>query len=363
MPGSAKWKIVLLGKTGAGKSSTGNTILGENKFKTSCRAKSDTSTCEAETATVYGRKITVIDTPGLCSTECTDEELKPEIARCIIECAPGPHAFVIVLSVGRQTAEENKAVDDILKMFGEEALKYAVVLFTHGDQLDGKMTIHEFVDENDHLKDLVQKCGNRFHVIDNKYWKSPTEGHSEVRSNAAQIKKLLNTIDQMVEQNRGKHYTNEMLQAVQQAIEEEMAKGKTREQAKQRIWRCLLNLLVGTAVGAVCGALLGLVRRVAPIVRALTAQTIEQPLTVATNMLTQAAREEAVKTKARSVITSQVGVEVVGVVGAAALSGMVEGAYIGAGAAMEAETMSEASKRAAAAVEDETIAAAKSIWK
>ncbi|XP_035277467.1 GTPase IMAP family member 4-like [Anguilla anguilla] len=274
MPGSAEWRIVLLGKTGAGKSSTGNTILGENKFKTSCRAKSDTSTCEAETATVDGRKITVIDTPGLCSTECTDEELKPEIVKCITECSPGPHAFVIVLSVGRQTAEENKAVDDILKMFGEEALKYAVVLFTYGDQLDDDMTIREFVDETDRLKDLVQKCGNRLHVIDNKHWKSPTEGHDEVRSNAVQIRELLNTIDQMVTENGGKHYTNEMLQAVGQAIEEEMKKGKTREEAKQSIWRRLLNLLVGTTVGALRGALLGLVSGVAHIVRALTAQTI-----------------------------------------------------------------------------------------
>ncbi|XP_064175904.1 GTPase IMAP family member 9-like [Anguilla rostrata] len=219
---SAVQRIFLSGKAGAGKSSTANTILGERMLRASCRANSDTSTCEAKTATVYGRKITVIDTPWYFCDECTGEQLKPEIARCILECAPGPHAFVIVLSVTKQTAEENKAVDDIQKIFGEKALKYAVVLFTHGDELEDDVTIQQFVDENDRLKTLVQKCGNRFHVIDNKYWNNPPEGDDDERSNGAQIKKLLNTIDQMVGQNGGKCFTNEVFQAAERVINKKM---------------------------------------------------------------------------------------------------------------------------------------------
>ncbi|XP_064176422.1 E3 ubiquitin-protein ligase TRIM35-like [Anguilla rostrata] len=129
-----------------------------------------------------------------------------------------------MLPVRGQTQVEKRVVEDLLEAFGEEALKYAVVLFTNGDRLEDNETIQQFVDKRDHLKTLVQKCGNRFHVIDNIYWNNPTEGDDEVRSNVVQIKALLNTIDQMVEQNVGECYTNEMLQAVEQAIEEEMAK-------------------------------------------------------------------------------------------------------------------------------------------
>ncbi|XP_035250234.1 GTPase IMAP family member 9-like [Anguilla anguilla] len=257
--GSADLRIVLLGKTGAGKSSTGNSILRKKLLKSSCRANSNTAICEAATNTVDGRKITVVDTPGYFSTECTNEELKPAIVKCLVECAPGPHAFLIVLAVGRQTAEEKVTVEEILKTFGEEALKYAVVLFTHGDQLDDDVTIQQFVDENDRLKTLVQKCGHRFHVIDNKYWKNPTEGPDDERSNAVQIKKLMNTIDQMVEQNEGKHYTNEMLQDIENAIEEDMAKGNTREKAKQNVMDMFLIKTVSITVGFLYGAFVGLV--------------------------------------------------------------------------------------------------------
>ncbi|XP_035249277.1 uncharacterized protein LOC118214021 [Anguilla anguilla] len=334
----AHLRIIMLGKTGVGKSSTANTILGENLFTTSCLANSDTATCKAATNTVDGRKITVVDTPGCFSTECPDEKLKPEITRCIVECSPGPHAFLIVLPVRRYTEEEKKAVDEIVKMFGKEALKYAVVLFTNGAQLDNNVTIRKFVDENDHLKTLVQKCGNRFHVIDNKHWSNPTEGPDDERSNAVQIKKLLNTIDQMVKQNGGKHYTNEMLQAVAQAIEEEMAEGKTRVKAKESV----MILLAGVTAGTLCGALLGTAAGSAVINIAKAIKSGD----------TEAIALAGVQTV--TMLTSQLGKKLaVGPGLAEGLSvgaGAIAGGIIGASAVSEAETVEEGVKRAISAV-------------
>uniref|UniRef100_A0AAY5EM70 AIG1-type G domain-containing protein n=1 Tax=Electrophorus electricus TaxID=8005 RepID=A0AAY5EM70_ELEEL len=201
-------RIVLLGKTGDGKSSAGNLILGEKVFGTEC----------SNTKSINEKLITVIDTPGFFDTSLTSEELNSEILRCVTECAPGPHAFVIVLKVGRYTKHEIETVKKITESFGEDALRYGVVLFTFGDQLTEGQTIEDFVKESRVLQQLVNKCGGRVHVIDNKYWNEQQDEH---RSNRVQVEKLLNTIEEMVRENRGECYTNEMLQLVDKVIDAE----------------------------------------------------------------------------------------------------------------------------------------------
>ncbi len=266
-------RVVILGKTGIGKSSLAKTIFGKELFMTAHTPTSETRECHAETKSVSRRSITLIDTPGFFDTHRSEEELKTEVVGCITECTPGPLAL-LVLKVEKFTEHEQAVINEINQYFSEEVFKYATVVFTRGDQLPEGLTIEEFVRQNNSMSDLVKKCGGRCHVIDNKYWnENPKEKY---RSNQFQVEKLLNTIEKITETNKGSCYTNELLQAVEEEIQREeeqirllpgnMSKKEIRKQAKGRVFKRLLKTLARTAKRVLLGALFGVVDMVRVVV-------------------------------------------------------------------------------------------------
>ncbi|XP_054482847.1 GTPase IMAP family member 8-like [Anoplopoma fimbria] len=246
---SKERRLVLLGLPGAGKSSSGNTILRSEKFKSAGGFDSVSTECVCESAGVEGCKVTVVDTPGFTDEVLTPEQLYLEIMKMLVEASPGPHAFIIVVRIGRISKADLKLFELLQKLFSSEALKYSMVLFTHGDELRDHQTMEEMIWSNRQVSYLVSMCGGRYCVFDNK-----------ANRKREQVRGFLNKVDEMVTANGGQHYTDDMFRMAETFFREERNRQGGDGDVREKVWKRLKRyLLIGAGVGILVGAGVGVV--------------------------------------------------------------------------------------------------------
>lgn len=194
----AELRIALFGNRGTGKSSSANTILGRDWFRVNSFPRAVTQTSERKIAEMDGKKVLIIDTPGLFDSCLSEEHLQDQMENCACMSDPGLHAFLLVvrLDVGFSEKERN-IMKYIQRTFGKDASHYAIVLLTHADHLNNE-PLDEFIMESKDLQTLIKSCEGRFHAFNNQ---DSGDRH--------QVTELLRKIEQMMAKNIEHHPTTE----------------------------------------------------------------------------------------------------------------------------------------------------------
>lgn len=180
----------------------------------------------------------MVDTPGWPAEVTLEESLKQtkrEIQFSTSLCLPGPHCFLVAIQANATFTDAHRnAIQQHLELLSERVWSHTIVLFTCGDRLR-KKTIEQYIKcSGQPLQWLIEKCGDRYHVINNK------------ENDVSQVTELLDKIKAMVAFNGSSHYevdSKRLQEITKQRKEEEKRAGERQVRVYKQ--HCTLKYVIG----------------------------------------------------------------------------------------------------------------------
>lgn len=183
--------IMVLGKTGVGKSATINSIFDENKFSTDA-FQLGTKKVQDVVGTVQGIKVRVIDTPGLLpswSDQRQNEKILHSVKRFIQKSPPDIVLYLDRLDMQTRDFGDMPLLRTITEIFGPSIWFNAIVVLTHAASAppegpNGTATSYDmFVTQRSHVvQQAIRQAAGDMRLMNPV---SLVENHSACRTNRA----------------------------------------------------------------------------------------------------------------------------------------------------------------------------------
>lgn len=154
----------------------------------------------------------MVSSPAWFNADCPNER-KRHILSFIALSSPGPHAFLLCVSLKEPSNGEAQALDVLDQLLGPGVVSQrTAILFDDNVELDEDESLEEYLSTwRKDVQELVRRCGNRYHIL---------EPHGAAEDAFCE---LVVKVEELIKEKGGQHFSCPLYQEVEKRLRDKQA--------------------------------------------------------------------------------------------------------------------------------------------